>query len=129
MKMYDMKDSRGLPLHAHKEEQWVWDSFPCPAHIVAVVYMIGHVWRSISLIGPADPSFPMQGPVDCALKTLREEGILKFYTGFPTYCVRCAHPEMAPALRTNSHPCCRCTGCTHTAATGASCPQVACLKS
>ena len=41
--------------------------------------------------GP-DGKFPYNGPVDCALKTLRQEGPLKFYTGFPTYCVRCALP-------------------------------------
>ena len=68
----------------------------------------------------------MQGPVDCALKTLREEGLLKFYTGFPTYCVRCAHPETAPVLCTSSHPCCRCTACTHTAVAGARSAQAAC---
>ena len=64
--------------------------------------------------------------MDCALKTLREEGLLKFYTGFPTYCVRCAHPETAPVLCTNSHPCRRCTACTHTAVAGARCAQAAC---
>ena len=39
--------------------------------------------------GP-DGKFPYKGPVDCAMKTLTQEGPLKFYTGFPTYCVRCA---------------------------------------
>ena len=39
-----------------------------------------------------DGTLPYKGPVDCALKTLREEGFLKFYTGFPTYCVRCGAP-------------------------------------
>ncbi|CAL5218903.1 g647 [Coccomyxa viridis] len=37
-----------------------------------------------------DGTMPYKGPVDCALKTMREEGLLKFYTGFPTYCVRIA---------------------------------------
>ncbi len=37
-----------------------------------------------------DGTMPYKGPVDCALKTMREEGLLKFYTGFPTYCIRCA---------------------------------------
>ena len=32
--------------------------------------------------------FVNKGPVDCAMKTLKQEGFLKFYTGFPTYCVR-----------------------------------------
>lgn len=35
-----------------------------------------------------DGTFPYKSPVDCALKTLRTEGPLKFYTGFPTYFVR-----------------------------------------
>jgi len=39
--------------------------------------------------GP-DGKFPYKGPLDCAVKTLAQEGPLKFYTGFPTYCVRCA---------------------------------------
>ena len=39
--------------------------------------------------GP-DGKLPYSGPLDCAVKTLRNEGFLKFYTGFPTYCVRCA---------------------------------------
>ncbi len=40
-----------------------------------------------------DGSFPYKGPVDCALKTLAQEGPLKFYTGFPTYCIRCSSPQ------------------------------------
>lgn len=35
-----------------------------------------------------DGTMPYKGPVDCAMKTLSQEGFLKFYTGFPTYCVR-----------------------------------------
>lgn len=35
-----------------------------------------------------DGSFPYKGFLDCALKTLREEGPRRFYTGFPTYCAR-----------------------------------------
>ena len=45
----------------------------------------------------ADGSYPYKSPVDCALKTFREEGFLKFYTGFPTYCLRCV----------SSAPCCQ----------------------
>ena len=37
-----------------------------------------------------DGSYPYKSPIDCAVKTFREEGALKFYTGFPTYCLRCA---------------------------------------
>lgn len=47
--------------------------------------------------GP-DGRFPYKGPVDCAMKTLTQEGPLKFYTGFPTYCVRCALPPALPAV-------------------------------
>lgn len=36
----------------------------------------------------ADGSYPYKSPVDCAVKTFREEGFLRFYTGFPTYCLR-----------------------------------------
>jgi solute carrier family 25 oxoglutarate transporter 11 len=39
--------------------------------------------------GP-DGTMPYKGPLDCAMKTFREEGALKFYTGFPTYCLRIA---------------------------------------
>eukprot|EP00878_Enallax_costatus_P000756 GHUV01000874.1.p1 GENE.GHUV01000874.1~~GHUV01000874.1.p1 ORF type:complete len:140 (+),score=45.24 GHUV01000874.1:52-420(+) len=35
-----------------------------------------------------DGTMPYKGPVDCALQTLRSEGPLKFYTGFPTYVIR-----------------------------------------
>ena len=51
--------------------------------------------------GP-DGKFPYNGPVDCALKTLRQEGPLKFYTGFPTYCVRCALPAGCWCCQTES---------------------------
>ncbi len=36
-----------------------------------------------------DGTFPYKSPIDCAMKTFTHEGPLKFYTGFPTYCVRC----------------------------------------
>ena len=39
--------------------------------------------------GP-DGKMPYAGPVDCALKTLKAEGPLKFYSGFPTYIARIA---------------------------------------
>jgi solute carrier family 25 oxoglutarate transporter 11 len=39
---------------------------------------------------PATGKMPYTGAVDCALKTLAEGGPFKFYTGFPTYCVRIA---------------------------------------
>lgn len=38
-----------------------------------------------------DGSYPYKSPVDCAMKTFREEGFRKFYTGFPTYCLRYAY--------------------------------------
>lgn len=46
-----------------------------------------------------DGTMPYKGPVDCALKTLREEGLLKFYTGFPTYCIRYCDPYIHPNSR------------------------------
>ena len=41
----------------------------------------------------ADGTYPYKSPVDCAVKTFREEGFLKFYTGFPTYCLRCGFTQ------------------------------------
>ncbi|KAF6251457.1 mitochondrial substrate carrier protein [Scenedesmus sp. NREL 46B-D3] len=38
----------------------------------------------------ADGTMPYKGPIDCAMQTLKNEGPLKFYTGFPTYIVRIA---------------------------------------
>lgn len=46
--------------------------------------------------GP-DGKFPYAGPIDCAAKTFKNEGPLKFYTGFPTYCIRIA-PHVALTL-------------------------------
>ena len=37
--------------------------------------------------GP-DGTYPYKSPIDCAMKTFSQEGPLKFYTGFPTYCFR-----------------------------------------
>ncbi|GFR47827.1 hypothetical protein Agub_g9605 [Astrephomene gubernaculifera] len=37
-----------------------------------------------------DGTLPYKGPIDCAVQTLKNEGPLKFYTGFPTYCIRIA---------------------------------------
>lgn len=39
---------------------------------------------------PVTGELPFKSPVDCALKTLKAGGPLKFYTGFPTYLVRIA---------------------------------------
>ena len=39
--------------------------------------------------GP-DGKYPYKSSIDCAVQTFTKEGPLKFYTGFPTYCVRCA---------------------------------------
>lgn len=39
--------------------------------------------------GP-DGKLPFNGPIDCAVKTLKSGGPLKFYTGFPTYFIRIA---------------------------------------
>ena len=62
-----------------------------------------------------DGSYPYKSPIDCAMKTFREEGALKFYTGFPTYCLRyasrlrriCLVPDafVASSLRWKGHIC------------------------
>ncbi|MBA0708410.1 hypothetical protein Golax_023538 [Gossypium laxum] len=38
----------------------------------------------------AEGKYPYNGSLDCAMKTLKSGGPLKFYTGFPVYCVRIA---------------------------------------
>ncbi|KAK3443480.1 mitochondrial dicarboxylate/tricarboxylate transporter DTC [Eucalyptus grandis] len=38
----------------------------------------------------AEGKYPYTGSLDCAMKTLKAGGPLKFYTGFPVYCVRIA---------------------------------------
>lgn len=51
----------------------------------------------------AEGKYPYTGSMDCALKTLKSGGPLKFYTGFPVYCVRiaphvmvCPSPPLSP---------------------------------
>ncbi len=46
----------------------------------------------------AEGKLPYTGSLDCALKTLKNGGPLKFYTGFPVYCVRIAPHVMVPSL-------------------------------
>jgi solute carrier family 25 oxoglutarate transporter 11 len=41
-----------------------------------------------------DGTMPFSSSMDCAAKTLKEGGPLKFYTGFPTYFVRIAPHAM-----------------------------------
>ncbi|KAE8673636.1 Mitochondrial dicarboxylate/tricarboxylate transporter DTC [Hibiscus syriacus] len=38
----------------------------------------------------AEGKYPYTGLLDCAMKILKSGGPLKFYTGFPVYCVRIA---------------------------------------
>ncbi|KAK2979154.1 hypothetical protein RJ640_029312, partial [Escallonia rubra] len=38
----------------------------------------------------AEGKYPYSGSLDCAIKTLKSGGPLKFYTGFPVYCARIA---------------------------------------
>lgn len=38
----------------------------------------------------ANGKYPYTGPLDCALKTIKEHGPLRLYTGFGVYCVRIA---------------------------------------
>lgn len=53
--------------------------------------------------GP-DGKYPYSGPMDCALKTLKNEGPLKFYTGFPTYFVRIAPHAMITLVLVSAIP-------------------------
>ncbi|KAF9588159.1 hypothetical protein IFM89_007848 [Coptis chinensis] len=47
-------------------------------------------------ICPLTGKYPYTGSLDCALKTLKAGGPLKFYIGFPVYCVKIApHVMMA----------------------------------
>ncbi|KAL8159534.1 hypothetical protein V2J09_001071 [Rumex salicifolius] len=43
----------------------------------------------------AEGKYPYKGSLDCAMKTLKSGGPLKFYTGFPVYVVRIAPHAMA----------------------------------
>ncbi|XP_021714944.1 mitochondrial dicarboxylate/tricarboxylate transporter DTC-like [Chenopodium quinoa] len=42
----------------------------------------------------AEGKYPYTSSLDCAMKTLKSGGPLKFYTGFPVYCVRIAPHAM-----------------------------------
>lgn len=46
----------------------------------------------------AEGKVPFTGSLDCAMKTLKTGGPLKFYTGFPIYCVRIAPHVMVLSL-------------------------------
>jgi hypothetical protein len=45
----------------------------------------------------ATGKYPYTGSLDCAMQTLKSGGPLKFYTGFPVYCVRIAPHVMVMA--------------------------------
>ncbi|AET04225.1 carrier protein [Medicago truncatula] len=45
----------------------------------------------------AEGKYPYTGFLDCAVKTYKAGGILKFYTGFPLYCVRISIGVMHPS--------------------------------
>lgn len=49
----------------------------------------------------AEGKYPYTGSFDCAMKTLKAGGPLKFYTGFPVYCVRIAPHVMVLSLSLN----------------------------
>ena len=50
----------------------------------------------------ANGKMPYSGAIDCALKTLREGGPLKFYTGLPTYMIRISpHATLTLVLLSN----------------------------
>ena len=46
----------------------------------------------------AEGKLPYSGSMDCAMKTLKAGGPLKFYTGFPVYCIRIAPHVMVRSL-------------------------------
>ncbi|KAJ8448559.1 hypothetical protein Cgig2_012203 [Carnegiea gigantea] len=50
----------------------------------------------------ANGRYPYTGSIDCAMKTLKSGGPLKFYTGFPVYCVRIA-PHVMVSTSISSH--------------------------
>lgn len=50
-----------------------------------------------------DGTLPYSSAMDCAAKTLKEGGPLKFYTGFPTYFVRIAPHAMVRIVSTLPH--------------------------
>lgn len=50
-----------------------------------------YVKTQIQKMQPDDSGkYPYTSSLDCAMKTLKSGGPLKFYTGFPVYCVRIA---------------------------------------
>ena len=53
----------------------------------------------------AEGKLPYFVSLDCALKTLRSGGPLKFYTGFPVYCVRIAPHVMVLSLSVSLYVC------------------------
>lgn len=53
----------------------------------------------------AEGKYPYTGSLDCVMKTLKSGGPLKFYTGFPVYCVRIApHAMVSSYLLPSHHP-------------------------
>lgn len=38
----------------------------------------------------AEGKYPYSGSLDCVVKTFKSSGPMKFYSGFPVYCVRIA---------------------------------------
>ncbi len=55
---------------------------------------------------PVTGELPFKSPIDCAMKTLRAGGPLKFYTGFPTYFVRIAPHGMKGTFCDDVCGCC-----------------------
>lgn len=52
----------------------------------------------------AEGKLPYSGSLDCTMKTLKTGGPLKFYTGFPVYCVRIAPHVMVLSLSVCARP-------------------------
>eukprot|EP00873_Tetraselmis_striata_P037947 jgi/Tetstr1/458211/TSEL_044699.t1 len=65
----------------------------CAAGVVAATFSLPFDFiktRIQKMKALPDGTMPYKGSIDCAIKTLAQEGPLAFYTGYPTYCVRIA---------------------------------------
>ncbi|RWW51540.1 hypothetical protein BHE74_00042110 [Ensete ventricosum] len=70
----------------------------------AICLPFDYVKTQIQKMQPdATGKFPYTGSLDCVMKTLKSGGPLKFYTGFPVYCVRIAPHVMVKAFMSWKH--------------------------
>lgn len=60
---------------------------------------VDYVKTQIQKMQPdAQGKYPYSGSLDCVVKTFRSGGPLKFYNGFPVYCLRIAPHVMVHSL-------------------------------